>query len=72
MLYEQYRPRAWADLVGQDKAVVVARRIIERSGFDRGAFWIEGAGENNSGVGKTSLALLIADQLADEMFIEVQ
>jgi DNA polymerase III delta prime subunit len=48
----------------------VARRIIGRPGFDRGAFWIECAGENNSGVGKTTLALLIARELADEFFIE--
>ena len=70
MLYETYRPKEWADLVGQDKAVKVARRIIGRPAFDRGAFWIECAGENNSGVGKTTLALLIARQLADEFFIE--
>lgn len=70
MLYETYRPKCWADLVGQDKAKTVARRIIDRPGFDRGAFWIECGGENNSGVGKTTLALLIARQLADEFFIE--
>jgi len=69
ILYEKYRPRTWADLVGQDKAVRQARRIIERPGFDRGAFWIECAGEHNSGVGKTSLAWLIARHLADDFFI---
>ena len=70
MLYEEYRPRSWGDLVGQDKAVSVVRRIIDRPGFDRGAFWIECAGENNSGVGKTTLALLIARELADDFFVE--
>ena len=69
-LYAKYRPKEWSDLVGQDKAVAVARRIIEREGFDRGAFWIEAAGDNNSGVGKTSLAWLIALQLADDFFVE--
>ena len=68
-LYEKYRPRAWEELVGQDKAVKQARRIIKRPGFDRGAFWIECAGEHNSGVGKSSLAILIAQQLADDFFI---
>ena len=63
-LYQKYRPRFWADYVGQDKAVAVVRRIIERDGFDRGAFWIEASGANNSGVGKTTLAWLIAGQLA--------
>ena len=70
MLYEQYRPQVWSDLVGQEKAVRIVRRILERPGFDRGAFWIEGAGEHNSGIGKTSLALLIAHQLADPFFVE--
>ena len=69
-LYEKYRPRDWSDLVGQDKAVSMVRRILERPGFDRGAFWIECGGENNSGVGKTSLAWLIAGTLADDFFIE--
>ncbi len=53
MLYERYRPKQWSDLVGQDKAVRLVRRIIERDPCDRGAFWIEGAGDNNSGIGKT-------------------
>ena len=69
MLHEKYRPREWADLVGQDKAVAVARRIIERTGFDRGAFFIDCAGNNNSGTGKSSLAWVIASTLADPFFI---
>lgn len=68
MLYQQYRPTSWAEFVGQDKAVKLVRRIIERPTFDRGAFWIEAAGTNNSGVGKTTLAWLIARQLADDFF----
>ncbi len=69
MLHEKYRPREWADLVGQDKAVAVARRIVERPGFDRGAFFIDCAGSNNSGTGKSSLAWVIASTLADPFFI---
>lgn len=69
MLHEKYRPREWADLVGQDKAVAIARRIIERPGFDRGAFFIDCAGSNNSGTGKSSLAWVIAGTLADPFFI---
>jgi replication-associated recombination protein RarA len=71
MLYETYRPRQWADMVGQDRAVTVARRIVERDGFDRGAFWIGANGQNNSGVGKTSLAWVIAHALAEPFFITV-
>jgi replication-associated recombination protein RarA len=69
MLHEKYRPKEWADLVGQDKAVAIARRIIERPGFDRGAFFIDCAGNNNSGTGKSSLAWVIATTLADPFFI---
>ena len=68
-LYQQYRPKSWADLVGQDKAVAVARRVVERQGFDRGAFFIDCAGGNNSGTGKSSLAWVIANTLADPFFI---
>lgn len=69
MIYRQYRPTSWDEYVGQPKAVRTVRRIIERPGFDRGAFWIEAAGANNSGVGKTTLAWLIASHLADDFFI---
>lgn len=68
-LYQKHRPTTWADYVGQDKAVSMIRRILDRPGFDRGAFWIEAAGANNSGVGKTSLAWLIARELAADFFV---
>ena len=70
MLHEKYRPRQWADLVGQDRAVKTARRLIERPGFQCGAFWIECAGDNCSGTGKSSLAWLIGRALADDFFIQ--
>ena len=69
MLYKRYRPTTWDEFVGQDKAVATVRRIIERPAFDRGVFWIEAAGANNSGVGKTTLAWLIASQLADDFYV---
>ncbi len=68
MIYQQYRPTTWDEFVGQPKAVKTVRRIIERPGFDRGVFWIEAAGANNSGVGKTTLAWLIASTVADDFF----
>lgn len=69
MLFEKYRPTTWGEYVGQDKAKGLVRRIIERKDFDRGAFWIDCAGENNSGTGKTTLAHLIAGALADPFFV---
>ena len=69
MLSEKYRPKTWDDLVGQPKAVSKVRRIIEAPSFDRGAFWIEAAGDANSGIGKSSLAWLIAGYLASDFFV---
>lgn len=69
LLHQKYRPKDWADYVGQPRAVDEVRALIESPEFDRGAFWIDAAGNNNSGVGKTTLANLIADHLADEFFI---
>ncbi|MBX9654947.1 AAA family ATPase [bacterium] len=59
MLHERYRPASWEEFAGNDKAVKVVRRVIERPGFDGGAIWIDGP----SGIGKTSMAWLIAKQL---------
>ena len=69
-LYQTYRPRKWSEYVGQDRAVKTVRRVLDRPGFDRGVFWIECAGGNNSGTGKTTLARLIAGTLADDFFIQ--
>ena len=39
MLYQKYRPRSWTDYIGQPKAVATVRRVLDRDGFDRGAWW---------------------------------
>ncbi len=59
-LFEQYRPSCWSDVVGQDKAI---KRIeaIRKRGLGGRAFWISGA----SGIGKTTIARLIAAEVAD-------
>jgi len=62
MLYETYRPKAFEDVVGQDKAVGMIRRTLERSGAGGKAFWLSGP----SGAGKTTLARIIAGTIADE------
>ena len=59
-LYEQYRPRTWDDVVGQQKAVDRLKAIEQRSGFGGRAYWISGG----SGQGKTTVARLIAGSLA--------
>lgn len=64
MLHEQYRPKTWAEYVGNSKAVASVRRIIGRPGYAGGAFWIDGP----SGIGKTSLAWLAARELVGSEF----
>jgi len=63
-LYEKYRPKTLDDVIGQTKAVKVIKRLIQNGAGGR-CFWISGA----SGTGKTTLARIIADHIADEWFI---
>ena len=59
-LYEKYRPQSWDAVIGQDKAV----RRLRRSSLDQiggQAFWLSG----KSGVGKTTLAYILAGEIAD-------
>ena len=60
-LAEKYRPADWSQLIGQEKAI---RRIdvLRRRGVSGRAYWTTGA----SGSGKTSLAHLIAREIADD------
>ena len=65
-LYEEHRPQDWADVVGQDKAVSALLALRERSGFAGRAFWVSGA----SGTGKTTIARLIAADVAGALATE--
>jgi len=60
-LARKWRPRLWRQVVGQEKAVAVLRRLARR-GLGGRALWITG----QSGTGKTTLALLSAREVADE------
>lgn len=64
-LAEQYRPRHWSEVVGQDAAL---KRIalVGKRGLSGRAWFINGP----SGVGKTTLARLIAADVGDQVNID--
>ena len=64
-LHEQYRPKDFSEVVGQDKAITKIRGLAKR-GLGGRAFWISG----QSGTGKTTIARLLAAQIAEVMHIE--
>ena len=64
-LYEKYRPKDWNEVIGQDKIV---KRIKTMAGQDRlsgQSFFISG----KSGQGKTTIALLLAREVASDSCI---
>ncbi len=64
-LHEQYRPSTWEQVAGQDRAVNAIRTVLKR-GWGGRAWWIVGA----SGMGKTTLAKLIAAAGASDLATE--
>lgn len=60
MLYQTYRPRQFTDFVGH-RAAVRAIQCLMLRGLGGRAFWISGP----SGIGKTTLAYLLAAEVAD-------
>jgi DNA polymerase-3 subunit gamma/tau len=60
-LYEVHRPQSWDEVVGQPAALKKINILRER-GLGGRVFWITG----ESGQGKTTIARLIAKELADE------
>lgn len=64
-LHERHRPQHWDDVVGQPAAVKVCRGLVAAGPGGR-AVWITG----QSGTGKTTLAKLLAGELADPLCCE--
>lgn len=60
MLTEKYRPRRFDEVVAQDKAIARIK-AVGKNGLGGRAFWITGS----SGTGKTTIARLIAAEVAD-------
>ena len=64
-LYEKYRPATLAEVAGQAKAVNLLNCFAKRDSLGGRAYWITG----QSGTGKTTLARIVADLLADSLYI---
>ena len=60
-LHEQFRPKSWADVVGQDKVIEQINQLRKR-GLGGRAYFISG----QSGTGKTTIAKLLAAEIANE------
>lgn len=63
-LYEKYRPHKLSEIVGQSKAIKKVK-MFARRGLGGRAIWISGA----SGTGKTSIARILANTIADDLFV---
>jgi replication-associated recombination protein RarA len=61
-LTEKFRPSTWGEVTGQDKVVRQIARLAERGALSGRAYWISG----QSGTGKTTIARLLAADVAGE------
>ena len=64
-LHEQYRPRQWSEVIGQEKVLAKIDRLRKRGLAGRG-YWISGS----SGTGKTTCARLLAAEVAQDWTTE--
>lgn len=65
-LFERHRPRQWSEVVGQDKAIDSLKRLIDSGTALGRGYWLSGS----SGTGKTTIARILASELADDLYIE--
>lgn len=65
-LFEKYRPSTFDEVLGQDKIVKRLALIGKRSGYAGRAYWLAG----QSGTGKSTLARLIAAEVADDYCVD--
>jgi len=65
-LFERFRPSQWSDVVGQDKVIAKLNALRQRGGLSGRAYFISGS----SGTGKTTIARLIASEVASPDNIE--
>lgn len=65
-LYEKHRPKTLNNVIGQGKAVKIIGRLVASGGAGGRCFWISGA----SGTGKTTLARIISNSIADDVYVQ--
>src|SRR5689334_22992575 len=65
-LYERWRPTEFIQVCGQDRAIKRLKVIGENSGLAGRAYYLAGP----SGTGKTTIARLIAADVADDLTTE--
>jgi DNA polymerase III gamma/tau subunit len=65
-LAEKYRPKTWTDVIGQDKVIGRIQALAQRGSLSGRAYWLSG----QSGTGKTTIARLIAQDIADPFLIQ--
>jgi DNA polymerase III gamma/tau subunit len=63
-LHQKYEPRTWGEVIGQEDVINVLNELKERDGLAGRAYWLAG------GTGKSTIAKLIAQDVASEWFIE--
>jgi len=65
-LTEKYRPSQWSEVIGQEKVIGRIQALAKRSSLSGRAYWLSG----QSGTGKTTIARLIAQDIADPFLIQ--
>jgi replication-associated recombination protein RarA len=63
---ERYRPKTWSEVVGQERVVGRIRQLAEHGALAGRAYWLSG----QSGTGKTTIARLLAAEVADDFSVE--
>jgi DNA polymerase III gamma/tau subunit len=65
-LFEKYRPRTMDDVLGQHKIAKRLGLLRDRGGLSGRAYWLSG----QSGTGKSTIASIIASEVADDFCID--
>jgi len=65
-IYERFRPKTWADVIGQPKAIGIIDSLRSSVGLAGQVYWITGP----SGTGKSTIGRLIASEIADDWAVE--